>query len=492
MHHTRFLRFGSTHALPAALQSDSCRFRSPLDLNGLSALRRFLMLPARSAPIRATPGLRAAIALLATTLLASMLPLNRAVAQEATQTGVPAAAQAGVPTAAQAGASATTDDSESRKLYLEAIRAIAEGRKNDASAGLSKLVDKEPLHAGAWLDLALIQCELGHAREAEQLFAVIEKTFNPPPGILEVIAQQRQTGCNRSKLQRNWNLNLARGHDQNVNQGASNPNFTIGQGSEQTEVQLSPDFLPRADHYTLLTGEYLQEISHNGATGFAQIAARQNDHLNRFNNVSLALGLEQAWRLGQWSGKANAMMSFLSLGGKLYQRQSLLQVRTTPPLKLPERWQWTLGAGASHIQYLTLTNFNATTMDLRSGLGYQGTANRIQAHASWHLDHANSQRPGGNRRGWLTSLSWQRQLSSQLHGELYLSRQTWRGQLDYLSGIIDKRRNQETHVLRTSLQWPVAQHQLLQLEWRQVWNHENISLFQYRDRQLQLSWQWHY
>lgn len=404
------------------------------------------------------------------------------------------AAQAQIPTPAtgNTGTAPEPATSESQKLYLEAIKAIAEGRKNDASAGLSKLVDKEPLHAGGWLDLALIQCELGHAKEAEQLFDIIEKTFNPPPGILEVIAQQRQLGCNRTKLQRHGTLSLARGHDQNVNQGAANPNFTIGHGAEQTEVQLSPDFLPRADHYTMLTGEYLQEISQNGATGFAQIAARQNDHLNRFNNVSLTFGLEQAWRLGQWSGKGNAMASFLSLGGKLYQRQALLQVRTTPPLTLPERWQWTVGAGASHIQYLTLTNFNATTFDLRSSLGYQGAENRIQANASWLLDHAMAQRPGGNRRGWLTSLAWHRQLSGQLRGELNWSRQTWRGQTDYLSSVIDAKRNQETHILRTSLLWPVAPHQFLQFEWRQVWNHENISIFQYRDRQLQLSWHWQY
>lgn len=435
--------------------------------------------PARAGKLRSArnrPGVRRVLALLAGSLLIGMQapPLQ---AQEA------AREQAAVPEA---------DNSESRKLYLEAIKAIAEGRKNDASAGLSKLVDKEPLHAGAWLDLALIQCELGYAKEAGQLFDIIEKTFNPPPGIMDVIAQQRQLGCNRTKLQRNWNLSLARGHDQNVNQGASNPNFTIGHGEEQTEVQLSPDFLPRADQYWLLSGEYMQEISQNGATGFAQIAARQNDHLNRFNNVSLAFGLEQAWRLGQWSGKANAIASFLSLGGKLYQRQSVLQLRTTPPLKLPERWQLTLGAGASHMHYLTLTNFNATTYDLRSSLGYQGAENRVQANAAWLVDHAVAQRPGGNRHGWQTSVAWHTQLPGQLRGELNWSRQTWRSQTGYLSGVIDEKRNQETHILRTSLQWPLAQHQLLHLEWRQVWNHENISIFQYRDRQLQLSWQWQY
>jgi hypothetical protein len=37
---------------------------------------------------------------------------------------------------------------------------------------------------------------------------------------------------------------------------------------------------------------------------------------------------------------------------------------------------------------------------------------------------------------------------------------------------------------------PFRDHHALQLEWRRVKNNENISLFQYNSRLLQLSWQW--
>jgi hypothetical protein len=40
------------------------------------------------------------------------------------------------------------------------------------------------------------------------------------------------------------------------------------------------------------------------------------------------------------------------------------------------------------------------------------------------------------------------------------------------------------------LSYPLAAHQSLNLEARAVRNAENISLFQYNSRQIQLNWQW--
>ena len=80
-------------------------------------------------------------------------------------------------------------------LYQEALQSLAEGRKSDASAQMARLIDMVPQHAGAWLDLALIQCSLGQGDEAERLFASVETRFNPRREILELIAEARDTGC---------------------------------------------------------------------------------------------------------------------------------------------------------------------------------------------------------------------------------------------------------------------------------------------------------
>ena len=51
-------------------------------------------------------------------------------------------------------------------------------------------------------------------------------------------------------------------------------------------------------------------------------------------------------------------------------------------------------------------------------------------------------------------------------------------------------RDQVTHVWRGSLSYPLSARQALILDARVVQNKENIALFRYNDRQLQLSWQW--
>lgn len=377
-------------------------------------------------------------------------------------------------------------------LYIEALKLISEGRKGDANETLQRLIAKAPYHAGAFMELAMIQCQLGHETEAEAFFQAVEQRFAPEDWLLEVIAHQRAIGCKQFKRQNHANVSLARGYEQNVNQGASNPIFTIPRDNGQIELQLSPDFLPRADHFSALNADYSIELTSNGGVGFVQLFARQNDQLSRYNNTAVFIGFEQNWRWRTWSGRSTALTGWVGLGGELYQRQSQLQLRINPPLALPQRWQFGLSTNFTHTQYLTLTNYNANTLELRAHLAYQSAQSQLQASTGYLIDKGTDLRPGGDRKGWLSNLQWRTQIPGNLVGDLGFTHQTWLGQTDYSPGVIDRRRDQETNMLRASLQYPVSSRQSLQLEWRQTWNRENISLFQYQNRQLQLNWLWQY
>jgi hypothetical protein len=393
------------------------------------------------------------------------------------------------PAAAQTAQSAP-DGATPPDLYQEALQSIAEGRKNDASATLSRLIDQEPLHAGAWLELALIQCGLGHADEAERLFSVIEQRFSPPPGIVQLIAQARKEGCNHWEALTQMSLTVARGIDQNVNQGSSSPTYTIGQAGAAIEYPLSADFQPRHDQYSQVSGEYLRDITANGSMLFAQFQARRNDTLSQYNSNSLFVGVETPYRFGRWTARTTGMVGLVTLGGQLYQRQTQVQARIGPPLPLPGATQFSMLASATHIDYTTLNNFNSNTGELRGLLNYRNEHDSIRASMAWLDDRALGQRPGGNRHGVSGNIAWRRALGAQLSGELGYSRQTWTSAVEYSPGIIDQVRHQDTGVLSLNLSYPIGKNQQLQLEARQTRNKENISIFQYNNRQLQLSWQW--
>jgi len=375
-------------------------------------------------------------------------------------------------------------------LYLEAMRSISEGRKTDASEALTRMIEQEPQHAGAWLDLALIQCELGRADKAEQLFQIIESRFSPPQGIRDVIANQRARGCKSWQSNNQTTIVIGRGADNNANQGASNPNVSLGNGDRRIDLQLLPEYLPKADEYSLLSIDFTHELSPNGSLGFAQLQTRQNDALSQYNTVSVAAGVDMPWHMTNWGLNTIGTVGALTLGGKLYQQQASLQARISPPVSLPKGFQFHALTSAAYIYYPTLDHFNANMLEMRGILHYQ--VKHMQAHASFGYlyDRATSIRPGGDRHGWYAHIQGRQRLTDHIFGELGWSLQTWTGKTAYSPGLIDEVRFQRTHTLQGALVVPVTDQQSLHLELRHVRNNENISVFQYSNSQFQLTWQW--
>ncbi|UGQ45477.1 tetratricopeptide repeat protein [Massilia endophytica] len=373
-------------------------------------------------------------------------------------------------------------------LYMEAMRALGEGRADEADLLLQRMITEGPRNPGEWLDLALLQCALGHAKEAETLFQDIETNFDPPPSVADIIRQQRVQGCRswRNAAQQ-WSVQVQRGYDTNVNQGASNSELKAGDG---TPLELLPEYLPHADHFTTVSADYLREVSARGDLAFLQFHAREHDREEQYDTMSLFAGYERPWRWGKWRMRGVLMGSLLTLGGKLYQEQGQLQLRARAPLPLPEQYDLSLVGSSAWSHYRTLTNFDATTLEVRAVLSYRGSSASAQASAGVQDDEARSNRPGGDREGWNVRLMTHARLGERLEGELDWSRQNWRGAQTYAPGLVDVSRRQSSSTARAALLWPISPGQQLQLELRRVRNKENISIFEYDSRQISLSWRY--
>ena len=373
-------------------------------------------------------------------------------------------------------------------LYLDALQSIADGRDKDASETLRRLIKIEPQHAGAWLDLALTQCELGHAKEAERLFQEIIERFSPPPVLLEMIARRRALGCSKWQAKSQFSVALGRGTDSNLNQGANSPTFSIGSGDYRVDLQLLPEYLPQHDQYTVLSSGYSRSISTNGAAAFLQFQTQQNDTLSRYNTTSLVGGMDLPWRWASWNMRSTGSLALLSLGGQLYQTQSQGQMQMLHALG--ERMQFGLAANVAHAAYKILPNFNSNTWEARSLFSYRNRRVLTQASLSYLSDNALADRPGGDRRGWLARLNVRAGLSQRFFGDLGWTRQYWQSDKPYSPGVIDQIRQQHLQIWHGALNYRLSPRQSLILEWRAVKNAENISLFEYDDRQIKLSWQW--
>lgn len=375
-------------------------------------------------------------------------------------------------------------------LYEQAMQLIAEGRYGEANAVLRRLVSAEPEHAGAWLDIAILQCSIGNAEEAEALFATIESRFSPPPAIREVIAQQRARGCRRELPEASARVRLGRGYDDNVNQGARNLNFSIGSGGSLINLVLTPDFAPKADHFTGLTSDYVQPLTPEETQGFVQFQARRYDNYSDYDLGSLIAGVEVPWRSGDWQWRGSAALGALTLGGNLYQRQGQAQLQLTPPQALPAGWEASGAAGWTRIGYPTLSSFDSQIWDARGLLTYRSSDTYALGSVGYAYDHGTTQRPGGDRRGLVASLTARRRVAGEMLAELGWNLQNWNGERVYSPGLIDVAREQSTRLLRAALIVPLGAQQAIHLEYRNVRNRENISLFEYREQMLQLSWQW--
>lgn len=375
--------------------------------------------------------------------------------------------------------------------YGAALRALGEGRLEDATALLRQVLEREPRHAGAWLDLAISQCELGNAREAERLFSGLERHLALPPGIAQVIAHYRATGCSKTAVRRTgaWLLSATRGHDDNVNQGASDPRFSIGTGSSQVEYELDSAYLPKADSFGQLAASYLRPLG-DSTDLIVQAYSRRYDRQHTQDSASVLAALQHTWKAGDWRVRGTAALGYVTLDRVFYQRQQQLQARVTPPLKLPPALDLALTANLSRLDYPTRPAYDGNTVELGGILAWRGKRDLAQATLTRLHDASAPARPGGDRQSWFGSVQWSGDVGERLGIEAGLTRQLWRSEAAYSPGLIDAHRLQNTTVAHAAVQWRVLPQTSLVLEWRSTQNRENISLFQYNSRALQLSLRW--
>ena len=168
-----------------------------------------------------------------------------------------------------------------------------------------------------------------------------------------------------------------------------------------------------------------------------------------------------------------------------------IRIHKVPGFLLLAHVQFDVLTGLSYVQYTTLANFDSATDELSTELAYRGERTQAQCNLGVLFDHGDAARLGGDRSGWQAGALAQTRINDYASAEFGWTFQHWNSQSAYSPNVIDQIRRQETEIVRAGLIVPIKSlESSLHVEWRQVRNDENISLFQYKGRLLQISLQW--
>lgn len=385
-----------------------------------------------------------------------------------------------------------TTANHAEQLYLKVSAAIAEGEIAYAQQLLEQLMQSQPEHAGAWLDAAMLWCQLGQSKKAFALWDEIELRFNPPLGIAEFIAAQRRQGCAFEEKKARWNIQAGRGYSNNINQGPSSLDLHIPTAGGPTRVQLLPEAAPRSDAFTQLELSVDNIALPSEWTGSVQTQLRRHDDSRDMDMQTLVAETYRAWQWKGWRGLHRYSLGAAFLDGSLYQRSLQFHLQARPPFPTPPAWRSYVSLTGSKVQYPSLQNFNADRWELASVTEHDSSVGLWQASITALYDAGAQLRPGGDKQGLATKIQWHRSLPSWQDKPIFfragLEWQRWDGQRIYAPGFIETRRSQRTLSSSLSLTMVCNSYTSWTIEARKISNKENISLFAYSAAQVQLSW----
>lgn len=378
-------------------------------------------------------------------------------------------------------------------LYEEALVLVDTGENQRAIDMMRKVVELEPDHAGAWLDLAMLNCRVGNAAATEELLTLVENRFKPNPQIRLVISSIQRTDCaGYAKLNENLRIGqngllraeLGVGTDDNVNQGLNNSSFLFNQGGNLIELQVAPSFRPRSDEFVQADFSYQKQ----GLNAFLQL--RENFTEHEFDVMSGFVGYQTRPMVPNMNLQLGSLAGVLTLGGSLYQTTYQLNAQVSPTAFQSDHYGLRLMTAASQVSYPSLTGADAQLLEFAVENIWDRSSHVVATRVDYTFDQASSNRAGGDRRTQGLSLEFIKPLDELLQLRLGASHRRTQGEEAFAPGFFDDRRAQTRTTYSLGLSRALSNTSQLRLQVRKALNRENIDLFEYDNTVIRLSVLW--
>lgn len=394
-----------------------------------------------------------------------------------------------------AGHAGAADDAAARELeqrYHEALGAIEQGNADEAVALLESLILSLPDHAGAWLDLAILMCQGGEARRAEALFRHIETRFAPPPAIREVIAHHRRSGCAAPpRLPLRGQLSLIGGWDSNTTLGVPFDSVVLHLGGIPTEVQVAPSQRARGSLLAGFEAELGAEVGRHGTAVLGYLSGRRFAATEEFDNFSWGVAVSQplSWRNGPAATLSAGWIDWRQ-SGQAFQRTAY--VSWFEPLHRGAQRAgapgWALELTAQHNRFEHNRNFDAQVRELRLHHGSRLGAGSFALSLGRVEDHAEGDRPGGDRNGWSVQLAGQHPLPGANRFDVLLRSVRLDSSRPYAPGLLPVRRESEIRLARVTLAHRLGADSEVRVQLRRLQNRDKIPLFEYTSNAAEVVW----
>ncbi len=359
--------------------------------------------------------------------------------------------------------------------YDAALEALLAGNEREAVRRLWQIIETDPAHAGAWLDLGLIYCDNGMAGAAGRIFAHIERRFDPAEAILQLIDLVRARGCRPpppSSPPYRFQAGLRVGHDSNPNFGLAADNLTLRINGIPTPVALTAASRPQPSAWSALN--LMAEASPapgwrlHAIAGFADYRqGGEHDQRRLLFAASHASGpaYSSAWVSHAWLGGA----SYQSVAGLRHRRQ------------LGDAG-WEADIVLQRLHYSGRSVLDGLTFEPRLGyrIGLPGDGALVLA-AGPHLDRPEaSDRPGGRRTGVAVQFDLVQPLPGGWRLEAFARAQRLKDAEAYSPLFGDTRRSQRLGLLSLNLSRPVGQATRCGVQYQALDSRDPIPVFSYR------------
>ena len=370
-------------------------------------------------------------------------------------------------------------------LYQEALAAVATGERTRALSMLETLVSRQPRHAGAWLDLALLFCDLGDAAKSREILDRIGAEFDPSPVIRDLIALQRRRDCKATAATATgplWSAGFQIGHDSNVNRGARSNRVVLESSAGPVVAQLADDALPKADNFGESWAEALWRRESRSLR--FSLLAREYEQIKSFNTQALLLTGEQAWASDPADGTIRLQWAHVRLGGSAFLNALTASAGATG------RGAWhgvrpTVEVALARNHFPAAPAFDAWVGSVRPGVtqnapGYSWRANLIAT-----ADLAEGSRPGSDRYGIGVEVigTWQPAPGIQISGS-GLVQQT-RNQAPYFPPLLNTHRRQLLWLGRLEVAAEIGRGVYWTTSWTAQKSVDNLPFLEYSAHALQ-------